>query len=49
MHFFIKSLELMCHVHIFLLFVLLYSNTRDAYLFVSMHIMYIYIYAYIFV
>ena len=42
--FLIKSLELRCHVHIFLLFVLLYSNTRDAYLVVTMHFIYIYIY-----
>ena len=41
-HFLIKSLELKCQVYIFLLFVLLYSNTRDAYLFVAMHFFYIY-------
>ena len=41
-HFLIKSLELKCHVHILRLFVLLYSNTRDAYLFVAMHYIYIY-------
>ena len=40
-HLSIKSLELKCHVHIFLLFVLLYSNTRDAYLFVAIHFIYI--------
>ena len=41
-----KSLELMCRAFIFSLFVLLYSNTRDAYLFVAMHYVYIYIYTY---
>ena len=42
--FFIKSLELKCHAHIFWLFVLLCSNTRDAYLFVAIHFMYMYTY-----
>ena len=45
-YFLIKSFELRCHAHIFLLFVLLYSNTRDAYLFVTIHFMYIYIHIY---
>ena len=44
LHILIKLLELKCHVHIFLLYVLLYSNTRDTYLFVTMHFMYIYVY-----
>ena len=43
-YFLVKSLELKCHAHISLLFVLLYSNTRDAYLFVAMRFIYIYIY-----
>ena len=47
-HFFLKSPELKCHVHIFPLFVSLCYNTRDAYLFVSMHNIYIYIYIYIY-
>ena len=42
-HLLIKSLELRCHAHIFSLFVLLYSNTRDVYLFVAMHFIFIYI------
>ena len=47
-----KSLELKCHVHIFSQFVLLYSNTRDAYLFVAMHFICIYvciIYIYVYI
>ena len=48
-HFFIKSFELRCHEHIFLLFVLLYYNTRDACLFVAMHFMHIYIYIYTYI
>ena len=40
-HFFIKSLELKCHTYIFLLFVLLYSSTQDAYLFVTIYFIYI--------
>ena len=48
-HFLIKSLELKCHVHIFLLFVLLCSNTLDACLFVAMNFIYIYVYIYMFV
>ena len=47
-HFLIKSLELKCHVHIFLLFVLLYSNTQDAYLFVIC-ILYKHTYIYIYI
>ena len=39
----IESLELRCHAHIFGLFMLLYSNTRDAYSFVTMHFTYKYI------
>ena len=42
-HMLIKSLESKLHAHIFLLFVLLYSNTRSAYLFVAMHYIYIYL------
>ena len=38
--FFIKSLELKCHAYIIWLFMLLFSNTQDAYLFVSMHYIY---------
>ena len=34
-------MELKYQVHIFSLFVLLYSNTRDAYLFVTMYFIYI--------
>ena len=41
-HFIIKSLVIMCHAYIFLVFVLLYANTRDAYLFATIYFMYIY-------
>ena len=46
-YFFIKSLELMCDTHIFLLFVLSCLNTWNAYLFVTMHYIYVFISMYI--
>ena len=47
-HFLRKSLEFKCHVHIFLPFVLQYSNIREAYIFVAMHFIYIYVYVHVF-
>ena len=43
LHFIIKSLVIMSHAYIFLTFVLLYANTRDAYLFATIYFKYIYV------